>query len=76
VNAIIDACYKSASSKKWEAVKIDDWRGRTGNVSNDTFVSYDAEHFLIKKERMPDGRTKVMLKNKQSGEIIQKYLMD
>ena len=27
---------------------------------------------LIKKERMPDGRMKLILKHKESGEIIQK----
>ena len=29
VNAIIDACYKSAKSKQWEVVEIQDWRGTT-----------------------------------------------
>jgi predicted dehydrogenase len=76
VNAIIDACYKSSASKKWEPIVIDDWRGKTNTDKHDEYTSYDADHYLIKKERMPDGRTKVMLKKKQSGEIIQKYLAD
>lgn len=76
VNVIIDACYKSAVSKKWESVLIDDWRGKANIDKHDEYTSYDADHYLIKKERMPDGRTKVMLKKKQSGEIIQKYLAD
>jgi hypothetical protein len=27
VNAIMDACYKSAGSKQWEPVELEDWRG-------------------------------------------------
>ena len=27
VNAIVDACYKAAESKKWEPVDLQDWRG-------------------------------------------------
>jgi predicted dehydrogenase len=32
VNAIIDASYKAAESKRWESVKIEDWRGGAVNV--------------------------------------------
>ena len=27
VNAIIDACYRSAETRQWEPVQLDDWRG-------------------------------------------------
>ena len=27
VNSIIDACYRSAASRQWEPVELDDWRG-------------------------------------------------
>ena len=27
VNAVIDACYRSAESRQWEPVELDDWRG-------------------------------------------------
>jgi predicted dehydrogenase len=74
VNAIIDACYKSSESKRWEPVVIEDWRGKTGEQKKDDAVSFDADHYLIKKEKMPDGRTKVMLKEKLTGKIIQKYI--
>lgn len=74
VNSIIDACYKSSQSRKWEPVIIDDWRGATGLSKHHEYTSYDAEHYLIKKEVLPDGRTRVMLKVKASGNIIQKYL--
>jgi predicted dehydrogenase len=74
VNAIIDACYKSASTKKWEQVELFEWRGKEGLHSGVDQVDYDEKHFLIKKEKMPDGKTKLMLKEKMSGKIIQKVI--
>ncbi len=72
VNAIIDACYKSARTKKWEPVEIPDWRGKEGSISNADIVDFDENHYLIKKEKMPDGTVKVMLKEKLSGNIVEK----
>lgn len=74
VNAIMDACYKSAGSKKWEKVELDIWRGREGVTSGVELVDFDKNHYLIKKEVMPDGKTKLMLKEKSTGNIIQKYI--
>lgn len=74
VNAIMDACYRSAKSKKWENIEIDDWRGKEGITSNIDLIDFDENHFLIKKEKMPDGTTKLMLKEKLTGTIIQKYI--
>ncbi len=72
VNAIIDACYKSAETKKWEAVEILDWRGSGLARATDTVLKdYDAERYLIKEERMPNGNLKVILKHKKTGEISQ-----
>lgn len=76
VNAIMDACYRSAKSKKWENIEIDDWRGKEGITSNVDLIDFDENHFLIKKERMPDGSTKMMLKEKLTGTIIQKYISE
>jgi predicted dehydrogenase len=74
VNAIMDACYISAATKKWEPVELSDWRGLEGTTSGVELINYDELHFLIKREKMPDGRTKIMLKEKSTGNIIQKVL--
>lgn len=74
VNAIMDACYRSAETKKWEPVEITGWRGKELKSENDELPEYDELHFLIKKEKMPDGNTKLMLREKSSGRIIQKIL--
>lgn len=73
VNAIIDACYKSAKSKKWESVEIEDWRG--SSETEDMHASRtDADERLahLKDERMPDGRMKRIYRDRQTGEIIEK----
>lgn len=71
VNTIIDACYKAAESKKWEAVDIKEWRGGAVNMDGAGMKDYDADHFLIKEEKMPEGKVKVILKDKKTGKISQ-----
>jgi hypothetical protein len=72
VNAIMDACYKSAKTKKWEPVELKEWRGKTEVEPLSAFVEYDVNHWLVKEELLPDGRKKVILKEKVSGKIIQR----
>jgi hypothetical protein len=48
------------------------WRGKTGLSEEKMLVDYDEKHLLIKEEKLPDGRAKVILKNKATGEITQK----
>ena len=74
VNAIMDACYRSAESKKWEPVELEVWRGKTGLEDTRTVNDYDEDHYLIKEELLPDGRRKVIIKHKQSGELSQKIV--
>lgn len=74
VNAIIDAAYRSIESRQWEPVKLEVWRGAAEAELQAAVTDYDAQYFLIKQERMPDGKLKLILKDKQSGEIVQKFL--
>ncbi len=74
VNAIMDAAYRSAASRAWEPVRLEVWRGRSGVEKVSAVRDYDAEHVLIKEERMPDGMLKVILKHKASGEILQRIV--
>lgn len=71
VNAIMDACYKSSESRRWEPVELDVWRGKEEVEPVGVAKDYDASHWLIKEERMPDGRVKHIVKDKQTGEISQ-----
>jgi len=72
VNAIIDAAYQSMRSKRWEAIQLPIWRGGEGATSTQVESDYDEDHVLIKQEKMPDGRMKLILKEKKSGVVIEK----
>lgn len=73
VNAIMDAAYKSVESKKWEPVVLEVWRGQNEEESRSSgFREYDKDHWLIKGEKMPDGRNKLILKEKASGKVLQR----
>jgi predicted dehydrogenase len=72
VNAIMDACYRSAKSKRWEPVELE-WRGpeaaaETGPVGREVEPGY----VLIKEERMPDGRLKRILQHRESGRVVER----
>ena len=72
VNAIMDAAYRSMESKLWEPVILDIWRGAATVEEKVSLTDHDAHYYLIKQERMPDGKTKLILKDKHSGEVVQK----
>lgn len=73
VNAIIDACYKSAKTKHWEAVELEDWRGKE-DVTDTPEIKSDADerYAHLKDERMPDGRMKRIYRDRETGEIIER----
>jgi len=72
VNAIIDACYKSAKSKKWESVDLEIWHGSAEVRKGPKLKDYDDRFYLIKEEKIPDGTVKLILKDKNTGEIVQR----
>jgi predicted dehydrogenase len=68
VNAVMDACYRSAESRRWEPVQLEDWRG--GEVSRIAPARREWDgKTLIKQERMPDGRSKLIVKDEATGEF-------
>lgn len=72
VNAITDACYRSIESRRWEPVRLEVWRGSAETSTTMTLVAHDEQYWLIKREHMPDGRTKLILKDRRTGEVLQK----
>lgn len=71
VNAIIDAAYKSAKTKLWEPVDLPVWRGLIGLSKPSVYQEYDQQHWFIKEEVLPNGDKKVIVKKKDSGEIVE-----
>jgi predicted dehydrogenase len=74
VNAIIDAAYASMTSKQWEPIELPIWRGAADVAKVGRQRDYDAEHVLIKEERMMDGSTKLILRHKQTGKVTQRVI--
>jgi predicted dehydrogenase len=100
VNAVIDACYRSMTSGRWEAVRLAEWQrngakmGKTGRKPGRKALSRAPERRLkakiggnqggspgkaqkagfiaIKTERLPDGRTKRIFKDKATGRIVER----
>ena len=71
VNAVIDACYRSAKTRQWESVEIDGWRG---DATADLQAQREELDGLVvmKREKLPDGRTKVVLKDTATGTISER----
>ncbi|NLX36689.1 MAG: Gfo/Idh/MocA family oxidoreductase [Chloroflexi bacterium] len=74
VNAVVDACYRSAQSRQWEPVLLDEWRGRTITDEGEALEDYDEEHTIVKRETLPDGRHKLILRHKETGEINERFV--
>ena len=68
VNAVMDACYRSASSRSWAPVELD-WRG---GVAPRVAKAERREDGLvvIKEEHLPDGRRKLILKDPATGAFV------
>jgi hypothetical protein len=72
VNAIMDACYRSAKTGQWEGVELD-WRGGTTERIASTPEMYDGL-VVIKREILPDGRHKLILKDEASGDFTDRVV--
>ncbi len=65
VNAVIDAAYRSAKSNRWETVELE-WRGGVAEPISREERRHDGL-VVIKEEKLPDGRLKLILKDPDSG---------
>jgi predicted dehydrogenase len=74
VNAVMDAAYRSVKSRTWEPVELADWRGAELADTSPTRTEHDEAHWLIKREKMPDGAIKLVLKEKATGRIVQRVV--
>jgi predicted dehydrogenase len=72
VNAILDAAYRSAASRQWEPVQLSEWRGRDDIKPVLPFKDFDEHHYYIKEEVTHDGLDVLILRHKESGQIVRK----
>ncbi len=68
VNAIMDACYRSTKSRAWEPVELFEWRAGTTPRIGKQPETFDGQ-IVIKREILPDGRVKLILKDERSGDF-------
>jgi predicted dehydrogenase len=71
VNALVDACYRSAAAKRWEPVVLERWAAEAASAGKSGPAAAGGP-VLLKRERMPDGRTKLIFKDSATGEISQR----
>lgn len=78
VNAIVDACYRSAKSKRWEKVKLEGWKWKEVRKppKEERPAVYEDKFIVIKKEHMPDGTTKLILRDKETDRIIERTVLE
>lgn len=72
VNAIVDAAYESAKSKQWEPVKLPVWRGSEDVREEAKLEEYNDQYYLVKEEVIRSGAVKLILKDKETGKIVEK----
>jgi len=72
VNGIMDAAFRSARSRSWEPVDID-WRGGATPRIGTQPERFDG-HIVIKREILPDGRHKLILKDPRSGDFVDRVV--
>jgi hypothetical protein len=68
----MDACYRSATSGRWEPVDLA-WRGgSTPRIASKPEI-YEGQ-VVIKREVLPDGREKLILKDPATGDFVDRIV--
>ena len=68
----MDACYRSAKANAWAPVDLE-WRGGTTPRIASVPETYDGQ-VVIKREILPDGRHKLILKDPASGDFTDRIV--
>jgi len=73
VNAVMDACYRSAKSRSWAPIDLFEWRGGSTPRIASTPEEFEGQ-VVIKREILPDGRHKLILKDPASGDFTDRIV--
>ena len=73
VNAVMDACYRSAGSRGWEPVELFEWRGGSTPRIAKSPETFEGQT-VIKRELLPDGRSKLILKDPATGDYTDRIV--
>lgn len=72
VNAVIDACYRSVRDRAWAPVECD-WRGPITPRIVSRVDSHNG-HIIVKRELLPDGHEKLILKDPHTGDFSDRVI--
>jgi predicted dehydrogenase len=74
VNGIMDACYRSAKTRRWEPVKLERWYGGKPKKAGVAEARKPARgrYSVIKEERLPDGTVKQIVQDWKTGRVVQR----
>jgi predicted dehydrogenase len=73
VNAVMDAAYRSAKSRAWEPIELFEWRGGvTPRIARSPEL-YEGST-VIKRETLPNGSTRMILKDAESGDFVERIV--
>lgn len=73
VNAILDAAYRSAKSRRWEAVEVE-WRAAEPMKPLRRVAREINGYALVKEERMHGNKLKQILSDKTTGRIVERVI--
>jgi predicted dehydrogenase len=74
VNAVLDACFKSAESRKWEPIEIEDWRAAAPTPRISLQPAMIDGMAVVKEERMHGNKLKQILCDQATGKIIERVV--
>jgi predicted dehydrogenase len=75
VNAVMDAAFRSARSRAWEPVELAEWRGgEAERIGSSRQPEMHDGQVVIKREILPDGRHKLILKDPTSGDFVDRVV--
>jgi hypothetical protein len=74
VNALLDACFQSAESRKWEPIQIDDWRAAAPTPRISMQPAMIDGMAVVKEERMHGNKLKQILCDQATGKIVERVV--
>jgi predicted dehydrogenase len=75
VNAVMDAAYRSAASRQWEAVVLPDWQSPDVPRLHVEPEVHEGQ-LVIKRELLPDGRARLILRDPATGDFSERLTPD
>src|SRR4030095_10916371 len=73
VNAVMDAAYRSAREKAWAPVELFEWRGGSTPRIAKSPETFEGQT-VIKREILPDGRHRLIVKDPESGDFLDRIV--